>query len=173
MTLSSIIWNSLGRGLGLAALALTLSACADEGTAGDASPEEGTPLYFEPIGYGHRASLSDTIEVVARDREDWLSIRDSLSPTMPFDSVDFNQAVVLLAALPQTISGYSIEFTSVEERDSVVVAEYLVNAPSDDCLTAFADLVPFQAVLVRRTEQPVEFERVVEEYRCTIGPRRR
>ena len=152
-------------------LALVVSACANEGARGLAD-DEGIPLYFEPLGQGHRANLSDTTELVIRDRDGWLPVSDSLRPTAAFDSVDFGQAVLLLAALPQTTSGYTIEFTSVEERDSVVVAEYLVSAPSDDCLTAHAEVVPFQVVLVRRTELPVEFVRRVEEYRCTFGPRR-
>lgn len=148
-----------------------MSACAGENN-GVETADEGVPLYFEPIGQGHRANMSDTVEAVARNREQWIPISDSLRPPTPFDSVDFSQAILLVAALPQTTSGYLLEFTSVEQLDTVVVAEYLVSVPSDDCLTAHADVVPFQVVLVRRTELPVRFERSVEEYRCTFGPRR-
>lgn len=135
---------------------------------------EGEPLYFEPIGYGRRASLTDTvkIEVAIRDRTTWEAYRDSLNPIAPFDSVDFSQAFLLLAALPQTTSGYSIDFVSVEALDSAVVAEYVLSEPSEDCLTSLADVVPFQVVLVRRTDLPVRFHHTVEEYRCTFGPRR-
>lgn len=157
--------------IGLVVLAGLFAACMGDGVDGDADVE-GVPLYFEPIGQGHRANLSDTVEAVIRDRDEWQPLRDSLRPIASFDSVDFEQAVVLVAALPQTTSGYTVEFTSVDQRDTVVVAEYLVSAPSDDCLTAHADVVPFQAILVRRTDQPVEFVRSIEEYRCTFGPRR-
>lgn len=155
----------------VAALVLGVAACSGQGAPGD-EDVEGMPLYFEPIGQGLRANLSDTTELVVRDRASWLPISDSLRPSAPFDSVDFDQSVVLIAALPQTTSGYTLEFTSVEERDSVVVAEYLVSAPSDDCLTGHAEVVPFQVIQARRTELPVEFVRSVEEYRCTFGPRR-
>lgn len=151
---------------------LFLTGCTSE----DPSEEievESESLYFEPIGYGQRAALSDTLEMAFRSEAAWSVYRDSLNPIAPFDSVDFEQAIVLLVALPQVTSGYSIEFASVDRVDSVVVAEYVVNAPSEDCLTAFAEAVPFQAVLVRRTEMPVEFRHFAEEYRCTFGPRRR
>lgn len=155
----------------VAVLVVGVAGCFGQGAPGD-EDVAGVPLYFEPIGQGLRANLSDTTEVVFRDRASWLPISDSLRPPAPFDSVDFDQAIILVAALPQTTSGYALEFTSVEERDSVVVADYLVSAPSDDCLTGYAEVVPFQVILVRRTELPVEFVRSVEEYRCTFGPRR-
>ncbi len=154
----------------LSLLAILPFGCTSEVEEGP--EDDGVPLYFEPISTGNRANISDTLELVIRDRESWIPVLDSLRPPTPIDSVDFQQAVLLLAALPQTTSGYSVEFTSVEERDTVVVAEYQVNAPADDCLTAHAEVVPFQVVLVRRTELPVRFERNVVEYRCTFGPRR-
>lgn len=159
--------------IGLIALCLSFAACAEE-EAQSESVIEGTPLYFEPIGRGHEAALTDstTMEMVFRQRSGWMEMADSLRPAMPFDSVDFEQAIVLAVAIPQTTSGYSVEFTSVEERDSVVIAEYMINAPSDDCLTTVADVVPFQAVMVRRTELPIRFKSGMQEYRCTIGPRR-
>ncbi|MEX1054864.1 MAG: hypothetical protein WED81_02475 [Rhodothermales bacterium] len=131
-----------------------------------------TPLYFEPIGYGQNAALSDTTIIAIRDEATWKAYQDSLRPIAPFDSVDFSQAIVLLSALPQTTSGFIIEFVSVEERDSVTVAEYVVNAPGSDCLTGHTEAVPFQAVLVRRTNLPVQFQAHTEEYRCTFGPPR-
>lgn len=129
-------------------------------------------LYFEPIGYGQSGSLRDTTEILIRTTDDWDVYRDSLNPIAPFKSVDFSQGVILLAALPQTTSGHIIEFITVEERDSVTIAEYVVNLPAEDCLTATAEAVPFQAVMVRRTDLPVRFVRETEEYRCTFGRRR-
>lgn len=129
-------------------------------------------LYFEPIGYGQSGTLTDTTEVIIRSEEEWETYRDSLRPVAPFKPVDFSQSVVMLVALPQTTSGHSIEIVTVEERDSVTVAEYIVSIPSDDCLTASAETVPFQAVMVRRTDLPPRFARETEEYRCTFGPRR-
>lgn len=143
------------------------------GSGGDEKSEPQTEmLYFEPIGYGQSGNLTDTTEIVIRTSEEWQTYRDSLNPIAPFKPVDFSQGVIFLAALPQTTSGHIIEFVTVEERDSVTIAEYVVNAPAEDCLTATAEAVPFQAVMVRRTDLPVRFERDTEEYRCTFGPRR-
>lgn len=153
-------------------LCSTLSAgCSPE--AEEETQEEPESLYFEPIGYGQRASISDTLELAFRDHASWVAYRDSLDPIAPFDTVDFSQAIVLLVALPQLTSGHSIEMVSVDRFETHVVAEYVVNIPSEDCLTAYSENVPFQAVLVRRTELPVTFTHTTEEYRCTFGPRRR
>lgn len=148
-----------------------LSGCRDEPDEPafvDYGPE---PLYFEPIGMGQRAMLGDTMEVAIRDEAAWAAYRDSLRPMAPFKEVDFSQAMVLLAALPQQASGYSVEFTSVEQTDSTVVATYVVSEPGPDCLTSIAETVPFGAILVRRAEGPVRFVREREEYSCTFGRR--
>ncbi len=146
--------------------ACILAGCGQGDTETDPAPASEV-LYFEQIGYGQRGALSDSVELVIRSPEEWAVYRDSLIPTAPFDSVDFAQTVIMLVALPQPTSGYSIEFVTVEDFDSVAVAEYVVSAPADDCLTAFAKSVPFSAIMVRRTEKPVRFERETEEYRCT------
>lgn len=152
-------------------LLLSLLGC-DEENAGADETDEAEVLYFEPIGYGQSGSLKDSTETVIRTQEKWAAYRDSLKPLAPFDSVDFSQAVVLLVALPQTTSGHSIELVAVEEHDSIAVATYVVNIPAEDCLTATAETVPFQAVMVRRTDLPVHFAHETEEYRCTFGRRR-
>ncbi len=131
------------------------------------------PVLFSAIGYGQYGTLRDTLEIVIRDPETWAAWQDSLRPVAPFLPVDFSQAVVLLAALPQTTSGYAVSFLSLDRLDTVLVAEYLVEIPSDDCLTAAAETVPFQAVLTPATDLPIRFKRLEEEYRCTFGPRRR
>lgn len=152
-----------------AALLISMAACSDEDVE---EPDSTELLYFEPIGYGQSGTLSDTTESVFRSEVEWRSYRDSLRPIAPFEPVDFSQSIVLLAALPQTTSGHSIDFVTVEIRDSVAVAEYVVGVPSDDCLTASAQTVPFQAIMVRQTDKPVRFTRDTEEYRCTLGRRR-
>lgn len=154
-----------------AAVCTAIFGCGDSEADEDAVAEAEV-LYFEPIGYGRSGTLSDTTEIVLRTEEEWLSYRDSLNPVAPFADVDFTQSVVLLVALPQETSGHSIDFLSVEESDSNAVAHYVVSVPAEDCLTAIADAVPFQAVMVRRTDKPVQFTHELEEYRCTFGRRR-
>ena len=131
------------------------------------------PVLFSAIGYGQYASLKDTLEIVIRDQETWAAWQDSLRPVAPFRSVDFSQAMVLLVALPQSTSGYAVSLLSLNRMDTVLVAEYLVEVPSEDCLTAAAESVPFQAALTPATEWPIRFSRLEEEYRCTFGPPRR
>lgn len=152
-----------------------LSVCILPGCVGDEdidSAYESEVLYFEQIGYGQRGSLTDSVEIAFRSPQEWAIYRDSLNPTAPFDSVDFEQGIVMLVALPQESSGHSIDFVNIEAYDSFTVAEYVVSAPAEDCLAAFAETVPFTAVMVRRTDNPVRFERETEEYRCTFGRRR-
>jgi len=148
-----------------------LGGCGTESVSvEDPIPE---PLHFAAIGYGQYGSLVDTLEIVIRDQETWAVWQDSLRPVEPFLSVDFSQAMVLLVALPQITSGYGVTFLSLDRMDSEIVAEYLVEIPAEDCLTAAALTAPFQAVLTPPTDLPIRFKRVEEEYRCTFGPRRR
>ncbi len=160
----------------LPSLMAAVLVCSIQGCSGTSAEEEtegrSEVLYFEPIGYGQSGTLTDTTEIVLRTEEEWKVYRDSLRPVAPFLPVDFSQGVILLAALPQTTSGHGIDFVTVEERDSVTVAEYVVNMPAEDCLTASAETVPFQAIMVRRTDLPVRFTHETEEYRCTFGIRR-
>lgn len=148
-----------------------LGGCTSESVSVEEPIPE--PLHFAAIGYGQYGSLIDTLEIVIRDQETWAVWQDSLRPVEPFLSVDFSQAMVLLIALPQITSGYGVTFLSLDRMDSEIVAEYLVEIPAEDCLTAAALTVPFQAVLTPPTDLPIRFKRVEEEYRCTFGPRRR
>ena len=148
-----------------------LGGCSSESVSVEEPLPE--PLHFAAIGYGQHGTLKDTLEIVIRDQETWTAWQDSLRPVAPFLPVDFSQVMVLLAALPQTTSGHAVTFLSFDRMDSVIVAEYIVDIPSDDCLTAAAETVPFQAVLVQPTDLPIRFKRLEEEYRCTFGPRRR
>ncbi len=148
-----------------------LGGCTSESVSVEEPIPE--PLHFAAIGYGQYGSLTDTLEIVIRDQETWAAWQDSLRPVAPFLSVDFSQAMVLLVALPQITSGYAVTFLSLDRMDSAIVAEYLVEIPAEDCLTAAALTVPFQAVLTPPTDLPIRFKRVEDEYRCTFGPRRR
>ena len=148
-----------------------LGGCSSESVSVEEPLSE--PLHFAAIGYGQHGTLKDTLEIVIRDRETWAAWQDSLRPVAPFLSVDFPQVIVLLVALPQTTSGHAVTFLSLDRMDSVIVAEYVVDIPSDDCLTAAAETVPFQAVLAQPTDLPIRFKRLEDEYRCTFGPRRR
>lgn len=125
-------------------------------------------LYFEPIGFGSRAQFADTTEVVIRDSTTWVAYQDSLTSTGTFRPVDFDQTVVLLAAVPAPTGGYTIEFETAELARDTLFAHYLINVPGADCITAMGLTTPFQAILARRTEAPVRFVRRAEEYSCEL-----
>lgn len=157
-------------GAGLCSLVLVLlTGCA--GTP-EPAPDDAMPaaevLYFEPIGQGIQARLADTTAVAIRDSLQWAAYQDSLNPIAPFTPVDFDQALVLVAAMPARTGGFSIEFETVELIADTVVASYVVNEPGDDCLTAMGLTTPFQAILVRRTDHPVRFDHRTASYSCEM-----
>ena len=146
-----------------------ISGCGeDEAPPPEPVEEEGEPLAFETVGQGFRASLQDTVETVIRDPERWAQLSGQFRPGQPFDSVDFDQVMVLLAALPVPAGGYDLRFETVERTDTAVVAQYLFAEPGDDCMAGMGQSVPFQAVAVPRVEGPVRFVRRTGTYRCTI-----
>jgi hypothetical protein len=131
---------------------------------------EGEYLVFEPIGMGQRGIVTDTLNAshwVLRDEASWLAAQDSLSPLGPFKTVDFDQAMVVVIALPAVSGGYSIEVASVERQVDRIAVEYVISEPSSDCIPVVGAALPFQAVRVRKDDLPVEFEERREPYRCT------
>jgi hypothetical protein len=131
---------------------------------------EGEYLVFEPIGMGQRGVVADTVNAshwVLRSESAWLAAQDSLSPLGPFKPVDFDQAMVVVIALPATNGGYSIEVASVERHSDRITVDYVISEPSMDCLPVVGAALPFQAVRVRKDDLPVEFVERRESYRCT------
>ena len=121
---------------------------------------------FEVIGRGLRAAL-DTTEIAIRDATTWAAYQDSLRPLQPFDSVDFAQEMVLLAAVPVPSGGYSVEFETVERINDSLHVFYHLSTPDADCITPMGEAVVFQAVRVANAQAPLRFTRAREPYRCT------
>ena len=145
-------------------LVVSLTACTD---APLPEPEpEAEPVPFIVLGLGQSARL-DTTEQVLRTADAWQAVRDSLRPAAPFDSVNFEENMLLLAAVPVTAGGYSVVFERVTPTDSSLVARYVLSEPADDCTAPPAQVVPFQVIEVPQTDAPVTFERRREEYPCT------
>jgi hypothetical protein len=129
---------------------------------------ESEPLYFEPIGLGQTAMLADTTELLIRDAALWEAYQDSLRPLGAFKPVDFEQAMVLLVAVPVATGGYSVQVETVERLEDEVVARYMITVPDDDCIPMMSQATPFQAVLVRRTAGQVRFEHQTEPFHCQM-----
>lgn len=148
-------------------LLLALLAGCIEATPGPDEPAS-EPLYFEPIGLGQTALLADTTELLIRDAALWEAYQDSLRPLGAFAPVDFEQAMVLLVAVPVTTGGYSVQVETVERLEDEVVARYMLTIPDDDCIPMMSAATPFQAVLVRRAPGEVRFERETEPFHCQM-----
>ena len=123
-------------------------------------------LAFEPIGRGVQARI-DTTERAIRDAAAWAAVQDSLRPLRPFEEVNFDQEMILLAAVPVSTGGYSIRFEVVERTDEGVTVRYRLSVPGNDCRTTMGQGVAFQAVRMAHTEGPLHFIREEEPYRCT------
>ena len=125
-----------------------------------------TALAFEPIGRGQQARI-DTTERAIRDAATWAAVQDSLRPLRPFKAVNFDQEMVLLAALPVPTGGYSVRFEVIERTDEGITIRYRLSIPADDCRATMGQAVAFQAVRLAHTDAPLHFIREEEAYRCT------
>ena len=123
-------------------------------------------LAFEPMGRGQQARI-DTTERAFRDAASWTAMQDSLRPLRPFTDVNFDQEMVLLAAVPVPTGGYSVRFEVIERTDEGVSIRYRLSVPGNDCRTTMGEGVVFQAVRLAHTDAPLQFIREEEPYRCT------
>ena len=136
------------------------------------APEEATEvsiaeaLAFEPLGRGRQAEI-DTTERAIRDAATWAAYQDSLRPLVPFKAVNFEQEMVLLAALPVTTGGYDLRFEIVEQTEDGLTARYRLFTPGEDCRVTMGNGVTFQAVRLAQKDGPFRFERDQETLHCT------
>lgn len=151
--------------LAIAATA-SLFGCGPSGTVPDAEDEMVESLYVEPLGLGFSAAIEDTTGLVFRTEEAWAEFRDRLQPRGPFKVSDFEQMMILVAAVPAPTGGYTVEFESVEIIGDEIVASYVVSAPGYDCVAISALTQPFQVVAVRKVEGNVRFVHRTETESC-------
>ncbi len=123
-------------------------------------------LAFEPMGRGRQAEI-DTTEIIIRDLATWTAYQDSLRPLMPFKDVNFEQEMVLLAALPVPSGGYDLRFDIVEQTEDGLTARYRLFTPDTDCRVTMGAGVAFQVIRLAQKEGPLHFERELETLNCT------
>jgi len=123
-------------------------------------------LSFAPLGRGTNARI-DTTERIVEEADIWTVYQDSLRPIQPFKPVNFDQEMVVLAALPVPSGGYDLRFESIEIAETGATAYYRLYVPGRDCRVTVGPGVVFQAVRVARTELSFTFEREEETIRCT------
>lgn len=150
--------------MSLITLLTFLVGCRQDETIPDLDVES---LYFEAIGMGYAAEVPDTTTVILHTESDWAEFRKLLHPRRPFKEADFEQTMVLVAAVPVSTGGYTVEFESVERIGGEVIASYLLTQPGYDCMAIMALTQPFEAIAVRRTDGPVRFVRRSKTESCS------
>lgn len=125
------------------------------------APEEEEPeydvLYYSTLVRGNDSAIRDTTEMVIRDAEKWAEVKEKLEFFEAPRPVDFGQAMVLLIALPVDTGGYFLDIDRIEYDEERVMVTYIIYEPGSDCLNVAAEITPYIAVEVRRTETPVTF----------------
>jgi hypothetical protein len=102
-----------------------------------------------------------------RDIESWLDLQQELRPIEAFRPADMSQVMILVAGVPAPSGGYAVRFESIEKSGDDIVAVYALQVPGHDCMTVSALTFPFEAVMVRRTDGAVRFERRLEHLSCS------
>ncbi len=152
---------------GLLLLIMLLAGCLG-------APEQETEVSiaeavaFEPLGRGRQALIDSTeLTIAIRDAETWTAYQDSLRPLLPFKEVNFEQEMVLLAAMPVPTGGYDLRIEVVEQTDEGLAVRYRLFTPDEDCRVTMGEGVVFQAVRLAQTDGPLHFERDEETLHCT------
>ena len=130
---------------------------------------EPTPVQFERVGHGRQAILDTTTLRVITGASVWDAYRDSLRSLIDFAPVNFEQEMILLAAVSVNTGGYDLRIEYVELSGDTLTAAYNLFTPGADCLTSMATGVVFDAVRIRRfTPADVQFLAMEEPLDCTI-----
>ncbi len=144
---------------------LVLSGCAVQSNL-DEGPDD--VLYFEPIAIGQSGSIRDTLEVVVSDEGALSEALAKVNPLGELPSIDFNQSMVGIIAIPTNSGGFVVEVQSVEQRGEEIQVHYLLSVPGADCITVQALSLPFQIISLRRAQGAFRFLREERRYRCGL-----
>ena len=123
-------------------------------------------ISFATLGRGILADVGDA-EIVVRDAAVWSAYADSLRPLAPFDSVRFEQEMVLLVSLQVPASGYDLRIEALERTTNEIIVEYRVYEPGEDCRNTVGEGTIFHAVRLPRSAHPLRFVAEHETLRCT------
>ena len=168
----------------LAAILLLLAACTavEEPQLRPSLPEEQKPLEPQPAEPApeenacppdevlnftslHRSSyegLEDAQTRVVEDAQSWMALWREMTrdrqPAPPTPTVNFENEMVLAAFLGQrSTGGHSIEITQVEIKDCTMLVTVERSSPPPGGMVTMAFTQPSHAVIVARTDLPVEF----------------
>ena len=125
-------------------------------------------VYFEVIGQGTSSSFTDTTQVVIKDLDSWNNYEANMKPVIPFPEIDFSQLMVIAIAVPVPITGVSVQVQSVERIGDDVVIDYQMGYPGDDCRPIDQQAIPYQVIMLPKTEANYRFSSTTEKYDCTL-----
>ncbi len=146
-------------------IAFLLSGCEPQRVA-DIGPDE--VLYFETLGMGQNGTVRDTLEVILKDEASFQEMLQNVRPLGDIAAVDFSQVMVGLIAVPTESGGYVVEVKSIEKTGDQITINYEFSTPGQDCLTLQALSLPFQLVVIQRSEGEVTFVRTNKRYSCAL-----
>jgi hypothetical protein len=116
---------------------------------------------FRTIDKGVQSAIDVRRQVVVRATPEWTALWKQHASDRPLPPVDFGrEMVVALFMGSRPTAGYSVEFTSVEERDGAILVSYRERAPSRDAVTAQILTSPFHIVVVATSAGEVRFRKI-------------
>ena len=116
---------------------------------------------FRTIDKGIQSAIDVRREAIVRTLPDWAALWKQHTPDRPVPPVDFDrEMVVAVFAGSRPTAGYSVEVTSVEERDGAVVVSYRELAPSRDAVTAQMLTSPYHVIAVATRAGEVSFRKI-------------
>jgi PrcB C-terminal len=116
---------------------------------------------FRTIDKGVQSAIDVRRQVVVRASPEWTALWEQHASDRPLPPVDFGrEMVVALFMGSRPTAGYSVELTSVEERDGAIVVSYRERAPSRDAVTAQILTSPFHIVVVATSAGEVRFRKI-------------
>ena len=150
---------------------LLLAACGTRPSPSAAFSQEPTAVTIEVLVAESYSGITDSRRLVIRDAATWQAVWKEIvgarTPAPQPPGVDFDQNMVILAAMGQRgTGGYAIRIDEVAVEDgqlNVVVRE---TAPGPGCMTIQALTAPVTAVRVTRSEEPVSFIERAETFDC-------
>ncbi len=126
--------------------------------------EEGVSLEMTPIVLsGIRPSEVPVGSHVFNSDSEWNDFWSKHS-FRPAPDIDFDKYTLLLVFLGREPNpGYSISITEAREHTDKVVVHVIQTHPAPDMMYAQVIVYPYDAVLIPKTEKPVQFETVEKE----------
>lgn len=109
----------------------------------------------------HNSGLSASTRVVIRDAAAWKEMWSRIwttQPAPPLPNVDFNQEMVIVAALgTRSSGGYSIAIESAYREGGSLHIVIRTEAPGSGCMATMALTAPVDVARVPRSADPVQF----------------